>query len=86
VPVQILAARQLGLVREQDRVAQRRAPVVLPGQRIGADRVGQRAGDVDLEACVNGEQAGVEGYVVAGAGGQAVVEIQAPARSAVLRV
>jgi hypothetical protein len=63
---------------------QRRAPVVLPGQRIRADRAGQRAGDADLKACIHGEQTGVEGHVVAGAGGQAVAEIQALGGRAVL--
>jgi len=43
----------------------------LPRQRIRADRTGQGAGSADLQACVDGEQSGVEGHVVAGAGGQA---------------
>jgi hypothetical protein len=38
----------------------------MPGERIGADCVGQRAGDVDLKAGVHGEQTGVDFILTAG--------------------
>ena len=52
-------------------------PEVLPGQRISLDGIGQRAaGDMDAQPSADGEQAGVEGHVVHGAGGQAAAGVQ----------
>jgi hypothetical protein len=62
---------------EQQGVQERRAAVVLPGEVIAADRVGQWLGDVDLQVRGHGQHSGVEGHVVAGAGGQAVARVQA---------
>jgi hypothetical protein len=60
-----------GVVGEQQGVQERRPTVVLPGELVPADRVGERLGDMDLQVRGHGQQSGVEGHVVAGAGGQA---------------
>ena len=39
---------------------------------IAADRIGQRLANVNLQVRSHGQHSGVEGHVVAGAGGQAV--------------
>ena len=51
--------------------------VVLPGEIVSAGRVGQRLANVNLQVRGDGQHSGVEGHVVAGAGGQAVPRVQA---------
>jgi hypothetical protein len=62
--------------REEQALEKRRPSVILPGQGVTADGFGQ-GGDVDLQRWTDGEQADVQGDVVAGAGGQTVPGIQA---------
>jgi len=77
VPVEVPAPGTFGVVGEQQGVQERRAAVVLPGEVITAGRVGQRLGNTDLQVRGHGQHSGIEGHVVAGAGGQAVPRIQA---------
>ena len=53
--------------------------VVLPGWGRSSPRtgVGERPGDVDLQVGGHGQHSGVEGHVVARAGGQAVARVEA---------
>ena len=44
VPVEIFAVGCKRAVREQQRLAQRRLAVIMPGHRVGLDGVGERAG------------------------------------------
>jgi len=45
VPVEVFAGGGVGAWWQDQRLAQWRVPVVLPGQRVGPDGVGQRAGE-----------------------------------------
>ena len=61
---------------EQQGVQERRTAVPLD-EVIAADGVGQWPGDVDPQVRGHGQHSGMEGLVVAGAGGQAVPRVQA---------
>src|SRR5579871_5575191 len=84
VPVEVFAPGTLSGVGEQQGIQEWWPTVVLPGKLIVADRIGQWSGNVDLEVRAHGQHSGVEGYVVAGTGGQAVPRVQALGGRAVL--
>ena len=76
MPVKVLAGGGLSTFRQEYHLPQRWLPVVLPGERIGLDGVGELPGEMDAQPAVDGEHAGVERHVVRGAGGQAVARIE----------
>src|SRR4030088_1147376 len=53
-PVEVLAGGRVGVRRKDQGLTQWRSAVVLPGQRVGPDGVGQRARDVDAQPAVDG--------------------------------
>src|SRR5215469_2850562 len=83
VPVEILAGRLLSSGWQKERCEQRRPTEILASQRIGLNRLSQRAGEVDAQPAVDGEETSVEGDVVGGASGQAVARIKTLGRGAV---
>lgn len=84
VPLKVLSGGGLGAFGQEYHLAQWWFPVILPGQLIGLDGVGERPREVDAQSAVDGEHAGVECDVVGGACGQAVSEVEALGRCAVL--
>src|SRR6266480_7730923 len=84
MPIEILARGGLGARWQEQCLLQRRPPVVLPGEWVFLNRIGQSAGTVDPQPAIDGEQAGIEGHVMGGASGQAVSEVQALGEGAVL--
>src|SRR5579859_3551525 len=83
VPVQVLACWSLGAFGEEYQLAQRWSAVVLPGQRVALDGVGQWPGEVDAQSTIDCQHASVEGHVVSRAGGQAVAGVKTLGRCAV---
>lgn len=80
MPVEVLEGGSLSPLREEYDLPERRLPVVLLGERIGLDGVGELPGEMDAQSSVDSEHAGVERHVVGGAGGQAVAGIEALGR------
>src|SRR5260370_4856711 len=83
VPVEVFTRRWQRACGEQQRLAHSRPTVVLPGQRIGRDGVGEPSGQADAKPAVDGKHAAVERGIVSGAGSQPVAEIEPLARGAV---
>ena len=76
MPRQIPLAGFLGSWREEQYLAQRRLPVVLPGKRILVNCCRERPGHTNAQPAVHSEHARVEGHVVGRAGGQAIPRIE----------
>jgi 5-methylcytosine-specific restriction endonuclease McrA len=66
VPVEVFGGGSLSIIGKEQHLAQGRPSVVLPGQRVGLDGLGERAGEVDAQSPVYREHAGVEGQIVGG--------------------
>src|SRR5947207_3434057 len=84
MPVEVLASRDLGACWKGQSFTQWWPPVVLPGQRVGLNSIGQRGGEVYAQPPVDRDQAGVEGHVMGWTGGQAVARVESFAGGAVL--
>jgi len=69
MPIEIFAGRGLGARWQEQRVLQGRPPVVLPGERVVLNGIGQSAGEVDPQPAIDSEQAGIEGHVMGRASG-----------------
>jgi hypothetical protein len=74
----------LGARWQEQRLLQGWPPIVLPGEWVVLNGIGQSAGEVDPQPAVESEQAGIEGHVMGWARGQAVSEVKPLGGGAVL--